>query len=177
MKKMSDPLRKPVRLLLTLIATIFIWGHILWDHFHGGIPTHYLLHDRSMPGIPNWLGGILLPFFTYLLLYRIHKRHQGTTSTGVWKSVAIRFLLGLLFAVTISVCFLNEIPITDYLMLSLFVFALFFPLYRSEFLLGWVLGAALTFGATIPIGFGSLLCFIYFLIYQIPRVLLKRTKA
>ena len=166
-----------VRLSITLIVTLLIWGHILWDHFHGGIPTHYLLHNKSMPGIPNWLGGIVLPFFTYFLLYRVNKRYQRDLVTGIWKSIIIRFALGLMFAIGISVSFMNEIPITDYLMLSLFVLALFFPLYRSEYLLGWVLGASFTFGAIIPIGFGSLLCFVFYLLFKIGQWLLKLLKG
>ena len=141
------------------------------------IGIHYLLHDKSMPGIPNWWGGIVLPFFTYFLLYRINKRYLGKVDTGIRKSIIIRFALGLLFAICISVSFINEIPITDYLMLSLFVLALFFPLYRSEYLLGWVLGASFTFGAIIPIGFGSLLCFAFFLLFKICQGLLKLLKG
>ncbi|MEO1487700.1 MAG: hypothetical protein AAFU57_18330, partial [Bacteroidota bacterium] len=62
------------RIALTLVVTALVWGHVLWDYFHDGIPTHYLFHDKNMPGIPNWIGAIILPFFTWILLHRMQKR-------------------------------------------------------------------------------------------------------
>ena len=168
------------RILITGIVTLLVWGHILWDYFHGGIPTHYVLHDKDLPGIPNWWGGIILPIFTWFLLYRIHKRIDAVGNRESLRVIALRFLAGLAFAITISVCFLNDIDVVDYLMGLLFLLAFIFPLYKSEYLLGWVIGAAYTFGAIIPMGFGSMLCLLFFLFYKGTRLLigafnLKRT--
>ena len=124
-----------------------------------------------MPGIPNWWGGIVLPIVTYFLLFRIYKRLNKPESKESLKQVSLRFLAGLFFAISISVCFLNGIEATDYIMGLIFVLAFIFPLYKSEYLLGWVLGATFTFGAIIPIGFGSILCFVFFLAYQMVRVI------
>ena len=62
---------------------------------------------------------------------------------------------------------MNGIDITDYIMGLIFILALVFPLYKSEYLLGWVFGSAFSFGAIIPILFGSILCLIFFVIYQL----------
>ncbi|MGB3150723.1 MAG: hypothetical protein WBB27_08665 [Maribacter sp.] len=170
---MNQPLNQKLRLLITAVITILIWGHIGWDYFHSGIPTHYILQSEDMPGIPNWWGGIVLPFFTYFLLHRIQKRFNRPESNESLKQVGLRFLGGLLFAISISVCFMNGIEATDYIMGLIFILAFIFPLYKSEYLLGWVLGASFTFGAIIPIGFGSILCFLFFLIYQLVGVIKK----
>lgn len=164
---MNQPFTKQHRLLLTLLITLLVWGHVIWDHFHGGIPTHYLFHDENMPGIPNWAGAIVLPFFAWFLLGRIQKRLDASDSGDTVKKMAIRFFAGLLFAIAISICFLNDIMVVDYLMGAVFLLAFIYPLYKSEYLLGWVIGAAYTFGAIIPIGFGSLLCLLFFLIYSV----------
>jgi hypothetical protein len=71
---MKNQLFQKVRILITAIITLFIWGRIAWVCTHEGIPVHYILHSKDMPGIPNWWGAIVLPFFTYFLLFRISKR-------------------------------------------------------------------------------------------------------
>ncbi len=167
---MSDKLTLRLRIIITAIVAILIWGHIAWDYFNGGIPTHYLLRNQDLPGIPNWLGGIVLPFFTWFLLYRIHKRIDGgevPIASENLRSVCVRFLLAMGIAITISILFTHGIDVTGYIMLSIFILAFIFPLYKSEYLLGWVLGSAFTFGAMIPIGFGSILALLFYIFHKI----------
>lgn len=167
---MKLPLK--LRVALTLLVTFLVWSHITWDYFHGGIPTHYLLQNADLPGIPNWLGGLVLPFFTWFLLYRIHKRidrRKITVASESLRAVVLRFLAAVLIAILIAICFMNGIDLIDYIMGCIFILAFFFPLYKSEYLLGWVLGSAFTFGAIIPIGFGSLLALIFFMFYQLRK--------
>ncbi len=164
---MTAQLDYKTRILITIAVTLLVWGHIGWDYFHGGIPTHYLFHNKDMPGIPNWWGGIVLPIFTYFLLFRIHQRLTNSEGKETLQKIGVRFLAGLAFAISISVCFLNDIMIVDYIMGAVFLMAFIFPIYKSEYFLGWVLGSSFTFGAIIPIGFGSMLCLLFFLIYQL----------
>jgi len=160
----TNKLTKEIRFAITLVITLLVWGHVVWDYFDTGIPTHYLFQDENMPGIPNWLGALVLPFFTWFLLGRIQKRMNRSNSDETLKKIGFRFLAALLFAITISICFLNDIMIVDYIMGTIFLLAFIFPLYKSEYLLGWVVGAAYTFGAIIPIAFGGLLVFNFFLL-------------
>lgn len=164
---MKNQLSQKLQLFITAIITLTIFGHIAWDYFHGGIPTHYILQSKDMPGIPNWWGAIVLPIFTYFLLFRISKRLDQPDNKESLKLISLRLLTGLLFAISISVTFLNGIEVTDYIMGLIFTLAFMFPLFKSEYLLGWVLGAAFTFGAIIPIVFGSMLCLVFFIIYQV----------
>lgn len=163
-----------LRITITVIVTLLVWGHIAWDYFHDGIPTHYIFHSEDMPGIPNWWGGIVLPFFTWFLLYRIHKRINGSeipVASESLRNVILRFLAAALVSIAIAIFFMNGIEVIDYIMGSLFVLAFFLPLYKSEYLLGWVLGASFSFGAMIPISFGSLLALVFFIFYKIFRVI------
>lgn len=164
-----------LRIIITTVFTLLVWGHIGWDHFHGGIPTHYLLHDDSLPGIPNWLGGLVLPFFTWFLLYRIHKRidkPEILVASESLRSAVIRFFIAMTIAITIAIFFTYEIDVIDYIMLGIFILAFIFPLYKSEYLLGWVIGSTFTFGAIIPIAFGSIFALICFIFYKISRTAL-----
>ena len=160
------------RILLTTISTLAVWSHIIWDHFHGGIPVHYVLRNPDLPGIPNWLGGIIFPFFTWHLLYSIHKRIDKpdlTVTSERFNRVILRFFASFCVSVLIAICYLNGIDAVDFIMVSLFILAFIFPLYKSEFLLGWVLGSAFTFGAILPMVFGSILAGLFFILFKIPR--------
>lgn len=163
------------RILITAFITLLVWGHVVWDHFHGGIPTHYLLHNADLPGIPNWLGAIVLPFFTWFLLHRIQKRINGAdvpVASESTRKVLLRFLSAFIISVSIAIFFTMEIDVIDYIMGSIFILAFVFPLYKSEYLLGWVLGSAFTFGAIIPIGFGSIFALIFFVFYKVGRAII-----
>lgn len=169
----------PLRIGITAVVTLLVWGHIGWDYFHEGIPVHYLLHDKDLPGIPNWLGGLLLPFFTWFLLYRIHKRIDESKAAFASESlqlVSLRFLLAMGVAIAISVFYTLDISLIDYIMPTILILAFIFPLYKSEYLLGWVLGTSFTFGAIIPIGFGSIFALVFFVIYKVPRGIINYFK-
>lgn len=162
-------LTKQNRILFILIITLLVWGHVLWDYFHGGIPVHYLFMNESMPPMPNWLGAIILPFFTWFLLRRIQKRTNVLNSSESLSKVLMRFLIAAVVATGISVCFTMGIEIPGFILLSILGLGLFFPLYKSEFLLGWVLGSSYTFGAIIPMLMGSLFALGCFLLYIVGK--------
>ncbi|MET1259805.1 hypothetical protein ABV409_10695 [Flagellimonas sp. DF-77] len=161
------------RIAITATVAVLVWGHVLWDHLHEGIPTHYLFHDKDMPGIPNWIGAICLPFFTWFLLFRIKFRVNRSKSRDTLSLVFKRFALAAMVAIAIAICFMNGIEIPMAVLLGILGLGLFFPLYYSEFLLGWVLGSALTFGAVIPMGFGSIFALVCWLLFQLGRLVVK----
>ncbi len=165
-------------LIFTSVAAFLIWSQLLWDHFHGGVPTHYLFQNGNLPGISNWWGALLLPIFVWFLLHLIQKRMESLPLNEPFDLVLKRFLTALCIAVIISFFFVHEIDVINYIMLAILLMAFVFPLYEAEYLLGWVLGSAFTFGAVIPIVFGSLLALVFFLLYGIPRSIAQwaRTK-
>ena len=130
-----------------------------------------------MPGIPNWVGAMILPFFTWLLLARIAKRVNGNTSSESLKKVFLRFMAAAVVSIAIAICFMNDIEIPSFVLLSILGLGFFFPLYYSEFLLGWVLGSAFTFGAVIPMGFGSIFALICFGLFIFGKLLLRLFNA
>ena len=124
-----------------------------------------------MPGIPNWIGAIILPFFTWMLLYRMQKRLDQPNTAETIRKLFLRFLAAAMVATGISICFSLGIEIPGFDLLGILGLGFVFPLYYAEFLLVWVLGTAFPFGAVIPMGFGSFFALICFILYLIGRLL------
>lgn len=81
----------------------------------------------------------------------------------------------LCFGVLLSVFFsLGNDQVTGAMFESLFLIALFTPIYRAEYLLGFVLGMAYTFGGVLPSIVGSFVALIAMVIYCYVRAGLLR---
>jgi hypothetical protein len=158
------------RIFFTAIVTLLSWAHLAWDYFHGGIPTHYLLHRRDLPGISNWWGGIVIPLLTWFLLYRIKRRVYDKDINEVSNTpnhAIYGFFGALLFGILLSFFFAIGTDVPGYLMIGLFIISFFIPIYRAEHLLGFVLGMAYTFGGILPIVIGSILVLIFMIDYRV----------
>lgn len=168
-----------IRLYITSIVSLAIWSLLTWNYFHGGVPSHSILARADMPSISNWWGAILLPLLTWFLLYRIQRRitHHPTEKPTVSKppiNIVYGFLGALLFGIVLSTTFtlgIKDIP--GYMLISVFILALFLPIYRAECLLGFVIGMTFTFGAVLPTGIGSILVLIGAVLYWLARKALQ----
>lgn len=163
------------RIFITGIISLGIWGLLAWNYFNGGVPSHHIFARKDLPSISNWWGGLLIPLLSWYLLYRINKRtlHSqvaNATTIKIPASVIYAFIGSLLFGALISISFnLGYSGATGYIMLSAFVMALFIPIYRSEYLLGFVLAMTYTFGGVLPTAIGSIIIAIATIIYLIIR--------
>ncbi len=160
-----------IRIFVTSTVSIVIWLLLAWNHYHGGIPSHHILADKDLPEISNLWGAILLPVLTWFLLYRVQKRIISQ-SNGYAAQVLIRyaiysFAFSLAFGIAAACFFSYGYPdMTGNLMLGILVVALFFPVYRAECLLGFVIGMSVTFGAVLPTAIGSILASIAFVLFR-----------
>jgi hypothetical protein len=165
-------------LLILGVITISIWGILLWDHFHSGVPAHHLLANKELPKISNWWGAISVPLISYLLLNRIKKRVTAVNdqvSMKLLKKEIYSFLAAILFASVIAVSFTTgNTQISDFLFLSLPVIALFSPIYRPAYLLGFSIGMMYTFGGVLPILIGCIMATICYLLFIAINPLLVR---
>ena len=167
-----------LRLGVTAFVSIAIWALLAWNYYHGGVPRHHFLAREDMPSVSNWWGGILLPMLTWFLLYRIKKRMTDENSTQFPKSVVFAFVAALLFGVLLSVFFtMRYSGLSGYMLQSVLVLSLFFPVYRAEYILGFVIGMTFTFGAVLPTIIGSVLALIGFLVYWLARKVVYQVRA
>ncbi len=168
---MNEKMFFKTRLYFTGIITIAIWSLLLWSHFNGGVPSHHILAREDLPEISNWWGGLLVPLLSWFLLYRIQKRISKNPEVSNFPaSVLYGFLGALTFGILLSIFFtLGDSDMPAYMMQGVFILALFLPIYRSEYLLGFVIGMTFTFGAVLPTGIGSILILISAVLYLLVR--------
>ncbi len=171
------------RLSITSVIAIGIWMLLAWEHAHGGVASHHLLQRADMPAISNWWGGLLLPVLSWFLLGRIHRRsaRRPGRSTGAPMfppGAAVGCAGALLYGVLLSAFFSHGYSdLTSYMFQSLLLLALFLPIYRAEYVLGFVLGMTVTFGAVLPTIAGSLVAGIAAVIYRYLRPAVLRAAA
>ena len=145
-----------LRLYFTAIVTFAIWTLLVWNYFHGGIPSHHLLADENLPEVSNIWGGILLPALTWFLLYRIQVRinrrnNANSSATYSVSRILYGFAAAVLFGIVLSTFFtFGNTDVPGYMLILLFLLAVFIPVYRSEYILGFVIGMTYTFGAVLP---------------------------
>jgi hypothetical protein len=159
------------RIYFTAIITLAMWSLLAWNYFHGGVPSHHLLAQENLPSVSNGWGALLLPLLTWFLLYRTSRRTTQThEKAGSQLNVWIVFGASLLFGIMLSTFFTYEVPeLSSYMLFSVFILALFFPVYRAECLLGFVIGMTYTFGAVLPTFIGSILAIVGAIIYLLIR--------
>jgi uncharacterized PurR-regulated membrane protein YhhQ (DUF165 family) len=167
---MNRQLLHKQRLIFTVIIGIIIWSLLFFDYFNGGVPSHHILNNKDLPAISNWWGGFLVPALTWFLLYRLDIRLRKNGESDLPKSVYWGFFVALIFGIVLSTFFsFGNTTMPELMMESILLIALFYPIYRSECFLGFVLGMTYTFGGVLPVGIGAILAVIGVVIHSFIR--------
>ncbi len=143
------------RVYLTALILILELVHLAWEYFNGGVPSHHLLNNPDLPAISNWWGALLLPAIAWFLSGGIQKRLALQPASKVYSvipsTVIGGFVGALLFGISLSLSFsLGYETLSSYLFFGMLLIALIFPVYRGEYILGFILGMTFTFGAILP---------------------------
>jgi hypothetical protein len=174
------------RLYFTGVLTMAIWSLLIWSLYHGGVPSHHILQREDLPAISNWWGGFLLPIITWILLYliqvRIKKQNLHGEAFNNSKNQIILSFWGLFtFGVFLAVSFSYGLSIVlDNILYVLLFIAFMAPIFRPEYILGFIIGMTFTFGVILPTAFALIVVLISAPIYTYIRPLLlklvQRTK-
>ncbi|MEW6998723.1 hypothetical protein AADZ86_13645 [Colwelliaceae bacterium BS250] len=160
--------------------TLTIWAMLIWQYVHDGVPIHHLLHRADLPGISNWWGGLLLPVLSWVLLGRIQTRilkSPPEKASLLAKQIAISFVITLFYGAMLSISFLNGYAeISSVMFPGILFFAIFFKVYREEFILGFILSMSITFGAVLSTTFGSLAAVSSAIVYFVVQFIWLRIK-
>lgn len=142
------------RLAITAVVAIAEAAHLAWEATHGGIVSHHMLGDPSMPAMWNGWGLLVLPAIAWFASARL-VRPSGR-SWRLHAAALVRLAAALAAGIAMSAAFIaGRGDIAGYVLLGIALSGLFVRVYRIEYLLGFALGMAYTFGALIPTVIGG----------------------
>lgn len=145
---MTDLAQPRARWYITGLVALAELGHLAWEHLHGGVLSHHLLNRADLPAISNAWGAVFLPALAWFLAGSVLKR--ASTPRAV-SGIAASFFGSLLVGVALSAAFANGLAdASSYIFLGILLCGLLLPVYRGEYVLGFVLGMTFTFGAMLP---------------------------
>lgn len=137
--------------LFALAALALGATHLCYEHLGGGVQSHHLLNRPDLPAVSNWLGLFILPLLGWVFGLRVRDYSTGSSPSGAasgpWVGLAGAFLYGAALAASFE---LDASALTSGLFLGLFALAAALPVYRAEYILGFVVGMTFTFGAVLP---------------------------
>lgn len=146
---LPDPAPTALRAGFTALVALAEAAHLGWEHLHGGIVSHHLLNDPAMPAIWNGWGLVVLPALAWIASGRAFPRpHRAWRLRPPFvRALLPAALAGL--ALSVAFAFGRE-DLAGFVLVGLLVAAVGVRAYRVEYLLGFVLGMAYTFGAILP---------------------------
>ncbi|MGF6419791.1 putative membrane protein YeaQ/YmgE (transglycosylase-associated protein family) [Stenotrophomonas sp. AN71] len=122
---------------------------LAWEHTHGGILRHHLLNDASLPAVSNVWALVMMPLLGALAGWVVVRRTRERS--GAMIPAIAGFLGSLLAGAALSLAFVlsGEAAATQ-VMGALLVAAVLLPVYRAEYLFGFVVGMTFVFGPVMP---------------------------
>ena len=156
---------------MTAVAALYVLSLILLEYFQEGVRSHHLLARRDLPAISNWWGLLILPVLTWIGLTLIQKRLIKANNDEMLEAQPNMksFISAFLFGIVMTLLYYNAPALPGYFMLTTFALALFIPIYRPEYWLGFILSMAYGFGGVLPVIFSLILVPIYLIEYRLIR--------
>lgn len=168
------------RSLFVAALTVAYLSLLAWQHFNGGVPGHSFLARDDMPVISNWWGVLAVPLITTLLTGRIQARLKliGTdhsASDAALRAMSLAFGGALLYGAVMALMFASDrSEVTSLLFQALPVVGFILPVYRAEYVLGFVLGLTYTFGPVLPLVIATGVALVSALLHAVLRPLFAR---
>lgn len=160
---MSSPAaRRPhtaSRIVLTTAVAVAECAHLGWEHMHGGIASHHLLDDASLPALWNGWGLVLLPALAWIASRNAFTapRVGWMPDPGFLRRVGGALLAGGVLSVAFSMRWEDAALAV---LVGIALASLLLRAYRPEYLLGFALGMAFTFGGVLPLLIGGAIALI-----------------
>lgn len=151
--------------LLPIAAFTFAIAHIVFEHFNGGVKTHHFLARADLPGFSNWLGLVILPLVGMILAIRVRLAQGAQEGSLLPTSISIPVAGSLVYGAVLAASFhfgAEQVSLAAFI--GLFLCALALPVYRVEYMFGFILGMTFTFGSAIPLVFALVFATLSFLL-------------
>jgi hypothetical protein len=146
-----------MRWRIIALATLAYWGLLAYQYTHGGVTGHSFLARDDMPVISNWWGGLSIPLVAYVLTGRLQRRLVafGTDSAradAALRMAAVAFVGAALYGGAMAIGFSTGYDeVSSFLFQALPVVGLLLPIFRAEYLLGFIVALSMCFGGVLPL--------------------------
>lgn len=145
----------PMWLPLAMLGLALL--QLAYEHFTGGVQAHHFLARGDLPSISNWFALLVLPLLGGLVALRARAHPSVLRWAGIPVSIVAAMAAALVYGVVLATSFeIGASNLTHAVFFGLFALALLVPLYRVEFLAGFVLGMTVTFGPVLPLLIASI---------------------
>jgi hypothetical protein len=132
---------------VALLASVI---HLGWEATHGGVRAHHLLARNDLPSVSNWWGLLVLPLLGGLTGVSVQGRLQRNRVALHTSSIAL--IGSALVGVTMSTLFATGYQdVVPRIFLGVLATGVVLPIYRPEYLFGFLLGTMFVFGPVIPL--------------------------
>jgi hypothetical protein len=146
-----------------LAGLVFALAFVTFEYFNGGVKTHHFLARADLPGFSNWLTLLVLPVLGVALAVRVAIEGGRNTSGATTQQLAAGAAGSLMYGGALAASFLFGLEqLSLVLFLGLFLCAVTVPVYRAEYIFGFVAGMTIAFGSVIPLFFAVVFATISF---------------
>lgn len=146
-----------IRWGIIALVTLSYWGLLAYQYTHGGVAGHSFLARADMPTISNWWGGLSLPLVAYVLTGRVQRRLAAFGTNAVQADAALRVaaagMVGaaLYGAAMMAGMLTGHKEVSSFLFMALPLIALVLPVFRAEYLLGFIAALSMVVGGVLPL--------------------------
>ena len=169
----ANPVRS--RIFLTGAVALYEAFHLAWEHLNGGVVSHHLLNRADMPAISNWWGLVVLPVLAWHLIGRMQARGTSQSHAYPARSIALRLLAAFLYGAGLATAFaFGYGTVTSTMFFGIFPLAVALPIFRAEYVLGFVLGMTPIFGAVLPTVIACIFALVSLGLHPLARLIVNR---
>ncbi|MBM3763290.1 MAG: hypothetical protein FJW36_24000 [Acidobacteria bacterium] len=160
--------------LIPLASLVFAATFVGFEHFNGGVKTHHFGARRDLPGFSNWLSLLILPLLGMIVAHRANSKQAAHTSKILPPPLAVGAAASFAYGAALAGSFLFRFEqVSLILFVSLFLLSLVLPVYRAEWIFGFVTGMTIAFGSVIPLVFAIVFATISFVARRVTRYVLS----
>jgi hypothetical protein len=160
---LSAPDTRRFSVLITLLVAVLELAHLAWQWTHGGIVSHHLLANPDLPAVSNGWGIVALPALAWIASRRFLRR--AVSGAAARRSILMGALGAAGAGIGLSLAFsFGSGDHAALVLLAILLSGIALPIYRAEYLLGFALAMAWTFGPILPTLIGSVIALASFIV-------------
>ena len=167
-------LRRHLPGILACLSLVFVGALLAHEHFNGGVRSHHLLDRQDLPALSNGYGLIVLPVLGWLLGVRLRKHMTSDGKSRSFIGIGVGAVAALVYGATLAASFALGAPaLASGLFFALLLLAVVLPIYRVEYIFGFVVGMTFTFGAVLPVLVAGVVAAVSALVHLALRALMS----